>query len=733
MAEAYGNTVEHWRAKAVGEVSSLSETQATVRATALWCSVGWGYDVRGSVASASVDGRSSGEQQFHASSATGASVETAAASNEAAFERRAADYAVQCYARVQLQGGYHDGVSEASVWVTVPARVLVRPGAPELSVPASAGPGQPIAITWARSASQGNADFVRFELWEDGSLVYSGPGTSATRTAPSGPAKKVAYELREVHSWFGDELYSSSAADVAVVQLVMPGAPGLSVSRTQVQVGDKVSLLFSKADSQGNADFARFELRENGGLVYSGSGTSVVRTPSEAEGDSVAYELREVHDFYGTEVYTSTTVRVGVTRKAAPTVPDLVSPASGATVTHPGGSVPVAWRHNAVDGTAQTAAEVAHGPSQAGPWTVASVQGAAPSAAVPVAEDGDVYWRVRTKGAFDGDGTPSAAWSPWSSVGYFKARTSPAVRLSLPDELEDLPLVVSWLFSDPMGSQAQATVVVSAGGSRLASKSVAGAGSVSFSAEDLPVSSGQVLTVSVEARSTTGLASTASRALAVNLVAPPPPIVELRYDWDAMAVLVGYAPGEAPGAAKTVAMEVVRGGKRLALAGAEAGSVVDATPPLDEVIEYAVRARSGSGSSSEAVARVGVPSMGRFALNWGEGNASCAVAAYNAEARDERGVESESFEAAAYEYPVEVYGTHRTHKGSLSASALKGDPTRASVGAWRDASAWGGGYVLRAPHADPCWVSASIEVAEGTGACASVSVEWEERAYDGVL
>lgn len=733
MAEAYGNQVEHWRAKVVGEVVAQTETTATVRATALWCSVGWGYDVWGSVGSASVAGQSSGAQEFHASSATGASVETAIASKDVAFERKAQDYAVRCEASATLQGGYHDGTSSAAVDVVVPARVLVRPGSPSLSAPATVGPKQPVALSWGKTASQGNAEFVRFELWENGTRVYSGSATSATRTAPAESAKKISYELREVHAWFGEELYTSKAAEVAIDQLSMPGAPRLTASRAQVQVGDKVTFSFAKADSQGNAAFLRFELWENGTRVYSGTGTSTVRTPSDAQGNSISYELREVHGWYGTEVYTAATVRVGVTRQSAPTAPSLVSPASGATVTHPKGSVAVSWRHNDTDGTAQSAAEVAYSYSQSGPWQTLSVAGAASGASVPVASDGDVYWKARTKGAFDGGGTPSAAWSPWSAVGYFKARTNPVLSISVPSELTDLPLTVSWGFSDPTGTQAQAAVSVSVGGSAVASKAVAGARSVSFSASELPVSSGQVLAVKVEARSTTGLEGAASATVRVNLIAPAPPSVALRYDWDAMAVVVDYAPTSAPGTAATAAIEVARGARLLASAAASRGSVVDPTPPLDGVVEYAVRARAASGATSEAVARVGVPSGGRFALNWGGDLEACAVAAYDADLSESRGVDSESFEAAAWDYPVEIYGTHRTHTGTLSATALKRDPTRASLAAWRDAAAWGGGYVMRMPHAAPFWVAAAVDVSEGTGGCASVDVDWEERAYDGVL
>lgn len=733
MAEAYGGVVEHWRVKVVGEVASQAESSVTVRSTALWCSVGWGYDVWGSVASASVAGQSSGQVEFHASSATGASVETAVASTEATFERRGADYTVRCGASATLQGGYHDGTSSASVDVTVPARVLVRPGAPALSAPKSAGPGQKVAISWAKASTQGNAAFLRFELYENGARVYSGSATSAERTPSAASSARVTYELREVHSWFGEEVYSSSKAEVSIVQLTMPGAPGLSASRSQVQVGDRVTLSWRKADSQGNAAFARFELRENGALVYSGSATSAKRTPSDAEGDSVAYELREVHAFYGREVYTTATVRVSVVRLAAPTAPDLVSPASGSTVTHPRGVVGASWRHNAVDATTQAGAQVAYGRSQAGPWSVLDVAGGSASADIPVDGDGDYYWRVRTRGAFDGGADPSAAWSPWSSVGYFRARTPPRVSVSLPGSLTDLPLVVSWSFSDAMGSQAQATVRVSRSGELLASRTVAGAQSASFPASELSVSSGQVLSVTVEARSTTGLSGKASGSVGVDLLPPATPTVALRYDWDAMAVVVRYAPGEDGGAAATSALEVYRGDKRLAGSGPGPGSVVDATPPLDGAVEYTVRARAGSGSSCEARARIGVPSGGRFAFNWGDGNARCATAAYDARLSEERGIESEEFDAAAYEYPVEVYGTHRTHRGSLSATVLKRDPTRASVGAWREAASWGGGYVMRAPGGMACWVSASVKISEGTGGGGSVSVDWEERAYDGVL
>ena len=86
------------------------------------------------------------------------------------------------------------------------------------------------------------------------------------------------------------------------------------------------------------------------------------------------------------------------------------------------------------------------------------------------------------------------------------------------------------------------------------------------------------------------------------------------------------------------------------------------------------------------------------------------------ESDESRGVESDTFEAAAWEYPVEVYGTHRTHTGSLSADVLRRDSPSARLSRWREAQAWAGGYALRMPMGRTFWVSADIEVGRLGGA-----------------
>lgn len=284
-----------------------------------------------------------------------------------------------------------------------------------------------------------------------------------------------------------------------------------------------------------------------------------------------------------------------------------------------------------------------------------------------------------------------------------------------------------------MGSQASATVTVSSGSQVLASRTVAGQLSASFGKDELAVIDGQELDVVLTAKSTTGLESTASASTIVDLLPPAPPVLRIAIDDAAMAVRVSVAPGSGDGVAATSSIDVWREDKRLA-SGVSSAEVADPTPPLDEPIAYRAIARAESGSSCESSATVTVVSHGRAALNWGDGLAECAVACYNVEWDEERGRESEQFDAAAYELPVEVYGTHRTHEGKLSFTSTKRGRNHATTSEWRAASAWAGGYALRLPFGGAAiWVKADVSVSEPGGGTNDVEVDWEERAHDGVL
>lgn len=93
------------------------------------------------------------------------------------------------------------------------------------------------------------------------------------------------------------------------------GDPVISASKTEAVYGEQVALTWEKAETQGNAGFDRFELWQGSTKLYSGDGTSMSVTPSDvtgANGGTVVYEIREIHDWFGTEYTTEATVSVDV-------------------------------------------------------------------------------------------------------------------------------------------------------------------------------------------------------------------------------------------------------------------------------------------------------------------------------------------------------------------------------------------------------------------------------------
>ena len=93
------------------------------------------------------------------------------------------------------------------------------------------------------------------------------------------------------------------------------GNPTISASATEAVYGEQVTLTWGKSATQGNANFDRFELWQGSTRLYSGTGTSMAVTPSDvtgAKGGTATYEVREIHDWYGTEYTTKATVSIEV-------------------------------------------------------------------------------------------------------------------------------------------------------------------------------------------------------------------------------------------------------------------------------------------------------------------------------------------------------------------------------------------------------------------------------------
>lgn len=131
------------------------------------------------------------------------------------FARMKDPYVVQCWANYWGADISGDRVYLA---VTIPARPLTMPGNPTVTLSSdTVNYGEELIISWAKSATQGNANFDHFEVAIGGKQIYSGTETSKT-IVPSDYTGATGGELtiivKEVHEWYGT--YPSTQASKTV-------------------------------------------------------------------------------------------------------------------------------------------------------------------------------------------------------------------------------------------------------------------------------------------------------------------------------------------------------------------------------------------------------------------------------------------------------------------------------------------------------------------------------------
>ena len=322
MADAYGSwagSYGKWRCHINYGIESQNETSAVVYCQTRFNTNAWGYDVYGTDI-ATVNGQSASQSKVTHYSANGASVDTTMIAKRVTITKNGSSQSIPVSGSIQITGGYQNGTSSASGSVTVSARTYHAHGNPSITLATSCTQGQQVTVSWAKSATQGNASFTRFELWQGSSKLYSGSGTSYKVTPSSVVGSRggnVTYQVREIHDWYGAEKTTSASKTIAVHG--PHGNPTLSASKTTANYGESVNLSWAKSATQGNAAFTRFELWQGSSKLYSGSAVSKSVKPSDVtgpRGGTATYTLKEIHTWYGSEKTTQAsrniTVRSGV-------------------------------------------------------------------------------------------------------------------------------------------------------------------------------------------------------------------------------------------------------------------------------------------------------------------------------------------------------------------------------------------------------------------------------------
>ena len=144
-----------------------------------------------------------------------------------------------------------------------------------------------------------------------------------------------------------------------------------------------------------------------------------------------------------------------------------------------------------------------------------------------------VYWQARTKGAH-------ADYSPWSASSTFRAYQVPQISITAPATdstvITDVPLEVSWSYSDQTGStqvgtQQSAVVEIHKDGAEAYRKSITGSDTTLLipAAWFLPQNS-SAYTITLTVTSTTTLSSTTQRGFAVDYLEPALPSADISVD-----------------------------------------------------------------------------------------------------------------------------------------------------------------------------------------------------------
>lgn len=102
----------------------------------------------------------------------------------------------------------------------IDARKHLPHGNPTLStIKTTAHYGEVLTLSFAKSDTQGNANFDHFELWQGKTKLYSGTDTSY-KVTPSDVTGAVGgtatYTLKEVHEWYGDHPSTETSITIKV-------------------------------------------------------------------------------------------------------------------------------------------------------------------------------------------------------------------------------------------------------------------------------------------------------------------------------------------------------------------------------------------------------------------------------------------------------------------------------------------------------------------------------------
>lgn len=540
------------------------------------------------------------------------------------YQRQASAYTVQL--KIETSSGFgtaYDGyyhtigvVSRTSTY-TVPA---LPPAFNTLS--ATRVSDNQVNLSW--TAASGNIEAVCIERSVDGgsyseiAVLWNAAVTSWSDTSTSADH---AYTYRA--RYFHGRAYGAYSNEVAVS--MTPSAPQ-TISTAAIQGSTNVAVELGNASPV--ATSLEWQSSTDGGSTWSASttvsGSPVTSFTATGISGTAYIRVRNVNSA-GTSDWL---VSKQVTTICPPAAPTLTSP-SGTVVDMASGSVTFSWLHNSLDGSSQTAAQLAYSTDGGDTWTTQTLttEQSYTVSPIPWASGTAITWRVRTKGAA-ATGGPDPDYpggSPWAQAKTFNVYTAPTLSITSPGAtITGMPVNLTATYSDMAGYTCNfASVKLTQNGREVypndPNKGTSASGDVTINGSTITASltideflptNGETYTVVVTARSSSSLQTTTNATFLVDFTEPVEGTLQVQNDLETgyVSLLAEYDNTSADEPAVSISVSRVNpdGTVTPLLTDGQSGAgIVDRYAPLNTPYQYAVSTKA----SSQAVKTVYVDNI----------------------------------------------------------------------------------------------------------------------------
>lgn len=536
------------------------------------------------------------------------------------YQRQASAYTVQL--KIETSSGFgtaYDGYYHTIGAVTRTATYTVPALPPAFNtITATRVSDNQVNLSW--TAASGNIEAVCIERSVDGgsysevAVIWSASATSWQDTATSAD-HFYTYRARYFHG----RAYGTYSNEAAIS--MTPSAPQ-TISTAAIQGSTNVAVTLGNASPV--ATSIEWQASTDGGSTW-GASTTVNGSPVTsftATGISgTAYIRVRNKNATGTSDWL---VSEQVTTICPPAAPTLISPTGVLDLSV--GSVTFEWRHNPLDGSSQTAAQLAYSTDGGSTWTTVtkSTEQSHTISPIPWSAGTAVTWRVRTKGA-------DASYGAWAQAVTFDVFTAPTLSITSPGAtVTGMPISLAATYSDMAGYTCQAaTVTLQKDGRTLYTENATISGTSITSSLDvsefLP-ENGETYTVVVAARSSSSLQTTANASFLVDFTEPVEGSLQVQNEPETgyVSLLAEYdnAGADEPAVSISVSRVNPDGTSTPLLTDGQSGAgIVDRFAPLNTPYQYAVSTKA----SSQAVKTVYVDNIiesDYWFAYWGENIAS---------------------------------------------------------------------------------------------------------------